>query len=134
MANSHGIRLNVVVDSSVILAIVFKESGAPRAMELINNGICSTVNLTEIMTRCADRGLSPDFADDIVKAYNIAFVDHDEHLARLAARLRSTTRHKGLSLGDRACLALAIRESTTVITTDRAWADLDIGCKIEVIR
>ncbi|UXN63500.1 MULTISPECIES: type II toxin-antitoxin system VapC family toxin [Phyllobacterium] len=134
MAKSHEIELSPVVDSSAILAILFKEPGATRAMELIGNGLCSMVNLTEIMTRCVDRRLSPEFADDVIKAYSIAFADHDEDLARIAAGLRSATRHKGLSLGDRACLALAIRENATVITTDRAWADLDVGCKIEVIR
>lgn len=67
-------------------------------------------------------------------SHGITFADYDEDLALAASKLRPATRHKGLSLGDRACLALAIREGATAITTDRAWADLDVGCHIEVIR
>jgi PIN domain nuclease of toxin-antitoxin system len=51
-----------------------------------------------------------------------------------AGQLRELTRRRGLSLGDRACLALAIRENAIAVTADRDWGDLDIGCKIELIR
>lgn len=126
--------MRIVVDSSVVLAVLFKEPGIDRALELIGGASCSTVNLTEIMTRCADRAFSFEIADYVMTAHRIVIAGHDEDLARIASKLRLVTRHKGLSLGDRACLALAIRENGTAITTDRAWADLDVGCKIEVIR
>ena len=60
--------------------------------------------------------------------------DFDESLAEESVRLRSVTKSKGLSLGDRACLALAVLEKAEVLTTDRIWAELDIGCDIQVIR
>jgi PIN domain nuclease of toxin-antitoxin system len=44
------------------------------------------------------------------------------------------TRPYGLSLGDRACLALAIRRKATVYTTDAAWKNLNLGIEVEVIR
>jgi ribonuclease VapC len=126
--------MKIVVDASIILAIFLKEPGVEKAIQRIKGAWCSTVNLTEIITRCVDGKIPALEASDFLSANGIVFAAHDENLARLAAGLRSTTRHKGLSLGDRACLALAIRESATVITTDRAWAELDVGCKIEVIR
>ncbi len=58
----------------------------------------------------------------------------DGALGISAGQLRAATKHLGLSLGDRACLALAIQEDATALTADRSWADLDIGCKIELIR
>jgi len=51
-----------------------------------------------------------------------------------AARLRPLTRAAGLSLGDRACLALAIQRKAAVYTTDAAWKNLDLGIEVQVIR
>lgn len=52
----------------------------------------------------------------------------------VAAQLRIETRSHGLSLGDRACLALALRLKLPALTTDRAWAELKLPAKIRVIR
>ena len=46
----------------------------------------------------------------------------------------SMTRPYGLSLGDRACLALAIQRKAAVYTTDAAWKNLNLGIEINVIR
>lgn len=58
----------------------------------------------------------------------------DEPQAQEAARLRLLTRAAGLSLADRACLALAKSLSLPVLTADRAWAALQVGVVVEVIR
>ena len=57
-----------------------------------------------------------------------------EQQARIVAELLPLTRRFGHSLGDRACLALAIDRKATVYTTDRIWKELDLGIQIEVIR
>lgn len=54
--------------------------------------------------------------------------------AEAAARLRPATRHAGLSLADRACLALARRLGVPAVTADRAWGDLDVGVEVRLIR
>ena len=51
-----------------------------------------------------------------------------------AARLRAPTRALGLSLGDRACLAVALRFGTAALTADRAWATLDVGVEVRLLR
>ena len=61
-------------------------------------------------------------------------MDFDEALGLRAGALRLATRHLGLSLGDRACLALAEREQLPILTGDGAWALLDIGLDIRLIR
>ncbi len=50
------------------------------------------------------------------------------------ANLRPLTKSRGLSLGDRACLALAMSTGATAVTADRSWADLGLAVSIEVIR
>lgn len=125
---------STVLDASVVMAILLNEPGAQTAQDFLADALCCTVNFTEILTRCFDKGISIDIPQDLLVWHNVQLVDFNKDLAFLASSLRSVTKHNGLSLGDRACLALAIRESATAITTDRAWADLDVGCHIEVIR
>ena len=61
-------------------------------------------------------------------------VAFDGEQAREAARLRVKTRSLGLSLADRATLALARLRGLPVLTTDRAWRSLRLPIKVEVIR
>jgi PIN domain nuclease of toxin-antitoxin system len=124
----------VVFDTSAILAVIFSEGGAERVVATANGAMLSVVNLTEVLTRCVDRDFPEKAASDFVNYFNIDLIEFDATLARSAGGLRRTTMQRGLSLGDRACLALAIRENATALTSDRNWADLDIGCRIEIIR
>lgn len=54
--------------------------------------------------------------------------------AKAAGNLIAQTRPFGLSLGDRACLSLALELKAPVYTADRSWKDLKIGVRIHVIR
>jgi len=123
-----------VVDTSAVLAILFEEPGADVALAAIRNALITTVNLTEVLTRCVDKHLSVDVTEDFLTSHGIQFVDFGYDLARAAAALRAATKARGLSLGDRACIALAMREKATILTADRVWSTLDLPCKIELIR
>jgi ribonuclease VapC len=122
------------LDSSAILAVFFQESGAEIVTPILRGGLLSTVNLVEVHTRMIDRGAQPQQASSWVQGLQceVCFFTHEQ--ARIAAELRPLTRPFGLSLGDRACLALAIDRKATVYTTDRVWKDLSLGIEIEVIR
>ncbi len=123
-----------VLDSSAVLAVLLNESGADNALQYFQNGRCCSVNVTEIVARLIDRGRTPDQAAGDFFDTGISVDDFGTDLAVLAGRLLAVTAHKGLSLGDRACLALSIRERAIAVTADRDWATLDLGCKIELIR
>ncbi len=124
----------MIFDASALLVVVFGEPGNEIAAPQLGGAMISAVNLAEVMSKLIDRGLNQFDAQKIVKAFQLTVVPFDQALAIESGMLRLTTRHKGLSLGDRACLALARREGVTVVTADRQWAGLDIGCNIEVIR
>ena len=123
-----------VLDSSAVLASARKEPGGDIASATFGTSLVSAVNLTEVVSRLVDVGLSFDAARHVVDSAGFSIVGFDEGLALRAGALRAATRHLGLSLGDRACLALAQREGLPVLTADRAWASLDIGVEIRLIR
>jgi len=123
-----------VLDSSAILAVVFSEPGSDAVLPLLQGGLLSTVNLTEVHTRLLLRGASADFAWRRVLDLGCEVSFFDDRQARLAAELIGHTRPFGLSLGDRACLALALEHKATVYTTDAAWKKLDLDIDVEVIR
>lgn len=126
--------MGVVVDSSFVLAVLRNEEGSEQAAPAMADSCLSSVNAVEVVTRLIDLGYEPDRAVSALSRTRLSVVPFDENLALLAGRLRADTRHRGLSLGDRACLALAIRENATALTADRNWVDLDLPCKVELIR
>lgn len=126
--------MTVVLDSSAILALLKGESGAAEVAAVLDGARLSTVNLAEVVTKLIERGLFREEAEESVDRLPVVVVDLDRDLAIQSGLLRATTRHKGLSLGDRACLALAIRDGLPVMTTDQAWSDLDLPIEVVLIR
>jgi PIN domain nuclease of toxin-antitoxin system len=123
-----------IADASAILALLKQEPfGEFEPRQLFRTTI-SAVNLSEVLERLCSGGLSQLGAEQAVAALDLRVAEFDEPQARLAAYLRPLTRGAGLSLGDRACLALGLRLGCPVITADRVWASLDVGVEIVVIR
>jgi PIN domain nuclease of toxin-antitoxin system len=125
----------VVLDASALLAILNREPGADKLTpELLNTAVSSTVNLAEVHAKLVARGIDPDDAWEATMAPIRDSVDFTAEHARLAGTLITQTRSLGLSLGDRACLALALNLKAPVYTTDESWKSLKLGIRIQVIR
>ena len=123
-----------VLDSSAVLAMLWTEPGAGVVNDNAENAMISSVNLAEIIAKIHDRGFGEDNANFVLNDLNPEIVPFDRDQAIAAGHLRASTRQKGLSLGDRACLALALQQKATVLTADKAWSELDLGLEIKVIR
>lgn len=123
-----------VLDSSAVLAMLWAEPGAGVVNDSAENAMISSVNLSEIVAKIHDRGFGEDKANFVVSDLKPEIVPFDRDQAIAAGHLRASTRQKGLSLGDRACLALALQQKATVLTADKAWSELDLGLEIKVIR
>jgi PIN domain nuclease of toxin-antitoxin system len=123
-----------VLDASAILAFLFDEPGGERVAEALGTAVVSSVNLSEVVAKLIDRGRSEKDAATIVVGMPCAVASFDLGLGLRAGALWANPRRLGLSLGDRACLALAERERLPVLTADRAWIGLDIGVDIRLIR
>jgi PIN domain nuclease of toxin-antitoxin system len=124
----------IVADASAILAALKNESFSNFDPRRLIGATISAVNLCEILSKLHDDGLNEAQADAAVSAMDLRVISFDEQAARSGARLRPLTRQAGLSLGDRACLALANRLGSPVVTADRIWASLDVGVEIVLIR
>lgn len=130
----------LVLDASALLALLHAEPGADRVAEALSAGAhISTVNWAEVLTKLDEVGRSPaDVVRDLeemgVLPDGLKVHVFDELLARSTAELARKTRTAGLSLADRACLALCSRLGGRVLTADRQWAKLELGFEITLIR
>jgi PIN domain nuclease of toxin-antitoxin system len=104
-----------------VLALLRKEPGADVVAASLPDAISSSVNLAEVVTKLVDRGATEEAINGALWSINLNVVDFGQETARLCGELRRTARSRGLSLGDRACLALAIGRGLTAVTADAAW-------------
>ncbi len=124
----------VVLDASAVLALLKREPGAERVRAVLDRAILGAVNVAEVHSKLVDLGLTRDAAEARIRFLGCTIFAFNENQAIEAGSLVAQTRSFGLSLGDRACLALAIERKATVYTTDRIWKSLNLGIEIEVIR
>ena len=128
--------MNSVLDASAILAWILREPGSERVRELMATGNCllSAVNAAEIITKLADKDRPETALRQVIAHIGAECLPFDAAQATEAGLLRPLTRHLGLSLGDRACLALAVSRGALVLTADRAWKRIDLPVQIELVR
>ncbi|WP_035705430.1 type II toxin-antitoxin system VapC family toxin [Niveispirillum irakense] len=115
---------NPVLDCSALLAFLLREPGAEQVEAILPAAVMSAVNFTEALTKLVERGIPPANARDVILGLGIEIIDFDTDQAVRAAALREPTRKAGLSLGDRACLALALQRQAPAFTSDKAWLRL----------
>lgn len=114
----------VVLDTSAVLAILLAEPGADKVHSELPGTLLSTVNFAEVVTKLCEGGMPKDLARTATETIGVEVVDFGMELACIAGDLRNSTRSVGLSLGDRACLALAQHRNLPAMTADTAWGKL----------
>ncbi len=125
----------IVLDASALLAVLNREPGAEKLTpHLLSAATSSTVNLAEVQSKLVSRGIKPDEAwEATISPIREAAVFTDQQ-AKIAGSLIARTSAFGLSLGDRACLALGIAFKAPVYTADRSWKNLKLGVRIHLVR
>lgn len=124
----------VVLDASALLALLNNETGTDLVQQALPNAVVSAVNLAEVVTRLSLVGISEEQIREALVLLGLEFKPFDHEQAFQAGLMAGLTHSYGLSLGDRACLVLAMKLDATALTADRAWQDLDIGAKVKLIR
>lgn len=126
--------MSCVLDTSAILAFLWREPGADQVAEVVTGASVSTVSLAELVAKLVDRGAQPTDIDQVLSLLPLKIEDFSQEDAIMSGLLRDRTRALGLSLGDRACLALGRRVQQIVYTADKVWETLSEEQEICVIR
>ncbi len=113
---------------------MLEERGAEQIRELLPGAMIGAVNLAEVVAKLQERGAPDENIDRNIARLGLPVIAFDEAQAMAAGKLRARTRTLGLSLGDRACLALAMARGLPAVTMDRGWATLDIAVEVIVAR
>jgi ribonuclease VapC len=126
----------VVFDSSVILAAILGEPGGDDVFDRIEEAMVSSVNVAEVYTYAAVNAFPAEAIDTFFADTGIEVAPFSHDQAVMAGRFAVVTRKAGLSLGDRACLALAARRGAEVLTADRPWAAVadELGVSVTLLR
>ena len=123
-----------MLDSSAVLARLYREPGGERVRTLLPRACMSAVNYAEVLSKLVDDGVPFSEAEYAVGRLGLTVLDADKHRSALAGLLHEGTRRTGVSLGDRYCLQLAIELGLPVLTTDRRWSSLRLDVRIDLIR
>jgi ribonuclease VapC len=125
-----------VLDASALLALLKAEPGGDRVAEILVGSRMSAVNYAEVVSHFVHGGIPLEEVEATLLPLPVEIIPADRELATLAGTLRAATAETGQSLGDRFCLAQALRDKMPAWTADRGWADVaeSIGVEVVVIR
>lgn len=126
--------MSVVHDASSLLAVAFREPGGDIARDALRGSLISSVNWSEVIQKVQARGKDTTQLAGLYAGLGVTIVPFGAETAERAASLYGETRAYGLSLGDRACLALGLETGREVYTVDRPWTEIPLAVKVTAIR
>lgn len=126
---------NIILDASALLALIQNEPGTEIIKSLLKVSVMSTVNITETLSVLQRADITPKEGLTLITNIITTIIPFDLELAELTANIHPLVKSKGLSLADRACIALGIKLQIPIYTADKIWAELNLdNVNIKVIR
>jgi ribonuclease VapC len=123
-----------VLDASALIALLWEEPGAAEVEPLLGRASISAVNWAEVLQRYRAHNIETAGKRESIEALGISIERFEAEDAETVAELWQSTRSAGLSLADRACLALARRLEVSAYTADRDWRKVKVGVEVVLIR
>jgi ribonuclease VapC len=122
------------LDASALLCVLLEEPGADYITERLTAALVSATSYAEVIAKLVDRGAPAEDVVTIMADLDIEIVPVDRKQAELSGWIHAATREAGLSIGDRACLALALTRRAVAVTMDPRWRHIDCDIEIEIAR
>ena len=124
-----------VLDASALLVLLKGEPGSDKVIDALKEGAAiSAIYFSEVIARLNESIMTEEAIHEALDSLELDIVGFDTQNAYKAGMLRLVTKRAGLSLGDRACLALAQQLNLPAITADRVWEGLVPDVVVQVIR
>ncbi len=123
-----------VLDASALIAFLRNEPGADKVAAILPGACISAVNLSETLGKMVEHGKPLEATSYQIQRLGIPVIPFDDEQAKITASLWKSTRTIGMSLGDRSCLALAIKTSLPALTTERDSGKCGLNIEIVKIR
>jgi PIN domain nuclease of toxin-antitoxin system len=124
----------VILDASAMLAFLNQEPGSEVIAQCLDTAVMSTVNLSEVIAKLTEKEIPESVIREFVSQLQVKIISVDKEQAVMAGLLILQTKAMGLSLGDRLCLALGLQLNCPVMTTDKAWRQVELGIEVRLIR
>ena len=125
----------MVLDASAVLALIQDEPGADLVANALPGAVLGAANLAEIVGKLVDADADASNIQALLRAAGVTIEPLLAEDAQLVGAMRALTGGRALSLGDRCCLALAVRSAPAeVLTADRTWGDLDLPIRVRRLR
>ncbi len=115
----------VIADTSAVIAYLNFETGADEVRRRIARIRLTMVNVAEIVAVVSRHKVTRAWIEKRIFRVFSEVLPFDREQAYLCGNLEQVTRPKGLSLGDRACLAAGILHGWPVLTAESTWAEID---------
>lgn len=122
-----------VLDASVLLAVLMPEPGINTDSRIFHGAVMSAASVMEVFVVCQAKGLSLDAVRWAINSLRIEIVSIDAEHAYLAGSLGASETAGRMSLGERACLALARQLRLPVVNADSAWKERDLGVEVVLL-
>jgi ribonuclease VapC len=124
-----------VLDALALLVLLKGETGGDKVIAALKEGAAiSAINFSEVIAKLNESGMPKEAIHEALDSLELDIIEFDTQNAYGAGLLRSATKRLGLSLGDRACLALAQQLNLPAITADRIWEGVVPDVVVQVIR
>jgi ribonuclease VapC len=125
---------SIVLDASALLAFIHREPGSDLVASNLAGSTMSSINYAEVLKKLIEKGATAKDARQQVDYLPVIVHPFDNVQAFETASIWPDTKALGLSLGDRACLALGLMSGATVLTADRLMAKTKLPVKVKLIR
>jgi ribonuclease VapC len=120
------------LDASALLALLQGEPGADEVEAILDGAVLSCINLSEVLQKAEQHDIDTEGLEYDLEALGVELRAFGVSDARAAAERWTTG--SGLSLGDRACISLAVSLGGTAVTAERHWTQAAADASVRMIR